>query len=518
MAGSSGIYRVSPRVTPLVWKGMTKDNHLRHFNELFEKDAQNASNHIVRLFSCQRGTPSFETLLNDAGIVEFENDQDIKWKVLGATDRNIPLVEARDENGVVVTPSTTENVGANVAPFELVFAEDWFADGEWIVGNLNEIYQFRILGDARQEGTNWVYRVELGGGNTAGVPPERLQQGEKFSVEAAYIERERSRKVGDVRFAAPLSMRNDWTTIRLSTTVSGKQVLDKIAIELPVQTRSRTTGKVETKRITRWMDYVDFEFERQYADMKNRALVYGRSNRNENGEYLNVGKSGEVIRIGAGIMEQREFGHTEFYNDTSTILKQIENGLERICANGNVPMADQVFEIHTGRYGAKAFSKAVSQEISGWHPFQFNADQLGVVSKTSSKLHKNALMAGYQFTEYIAPNNLHMRLVVDSAYDDNVRNKITHPEGGYAQSYRFDIFDLGNSNERNIVKCRIAGEFGNPARGYQAGMRNPFTKSNSNNYMSWDVDEAAIHKMETFGAIVYDPTRTYSLIPSLLVG
>jgi len=48
-------------------------------------------------------------------------------------------------------------------------------DGEVIVGNLNEIYQFRILGDAKIEGTNAVYRVELMGGNTEGVPAERLQ-------------------------------------------------------------------------------------------------------------------------------------------------------------------------------------------------------------------------------------------------------------------------------------------------------------------------------------------------------
>ena len=44
------------------------------------------------------------------------------------------------------------------------------ADGEYIVGNLNELYQFRILGDARMEGSNAVYRCELGGGNTQGVP------------------------------------------------------------------------------------------------------------------------------------------------------------------------------------------------------------------------------------------------------------------------------------------------------------------------------------------------------------
>ena len=68
---------------------------------------------------------------------------------------------------------------------------------EFIVGNMNELYQFRILGDARMEGTNAVYRVELMGGNTDGVPAERLQAGERFSIEAAYVEKELSRKVGD---------------------------------------------------------------------------------------------------------------------------------------------------------------------------------------------------------------------------------------------------------------------------------------------------------------------------------
>ena len=512
-----GEFRVSNRLTPMQWRGMTKDNHLRHYNELFSSNAQNASNKIVRLFSCMHGHPNMETILNDAGVVEFENDDDIKWKVIGASDRNIPLVEARDEDGVVVTAAHDHYIGANVAPFELVFAEDWFADGDWIVGDLNEVYPFRVIGEPRQEGTNYVYRVELGGAVTQGVPPERLLRGERFSIEADFVEKERSRKVGDVRFTSPLAMRNDWTTIRKQATVSGKQVLDKIAVELPVVCRNKSTGKCEERRITRWMDYVDFEFERQFAEDKNRAVVWGRSNRNENGEYLNIGKSGEVIRVGAGLMEQREFGHTEFYNDTSTVLKCIENALETICANGNLPLADQVFEVHTGRYGASAFSKAVMNMVSGWHPFQFNGDQLGVVSKTSSPIHKNALKAGYQFTEYIAPNNLHIKLVVDPMYDDPVRNKIRHPEGGLAMSYRFDIFDMGNSGERNIVKCKIAGEFGNPSRGYQAGPRNPFTRSNSNNYMSWDADEARIHKMETFGVVVYDPTRTYSLIPSILV-
>lgn len=35
------------------------------------------------------------------------------------------------------------------------------------------------------------------GGNTEGVPAERLQSGERFSVETAYVERELSRRAGD---------------------------------------------------------------------------------------------------------------------------------------------------------------------------------------------------------------------------------------------------------------------------------------------------------------------------------
>ena len=47
------------------------------------------------------------------------------------------------------------------------------------------------------EGTNAVYRVELMGGNTDGIPAERLLAGERFSVDFAPVEKELSRGVGD---------------------------------------------------------------------------------------------------------------------------------------------------------------------------------------------------------------------------------------------------------------------------------------------------------------------------------
>src|SRR5574344_1131891 len=211
------------------WKGLTKENHL---GSIFQASPQKATNLMVQLLAFYRGK-TLDRFLNQFPIKEFEDDSEYYWDVIGSSRRNIPLVEARDENGNVVT-SESANVGAGTAPFYLVFPEDWFADGEYIVGNLNEVYQFRILGEPKMEGTNAVYKVELAGGNTTGCPAERLLAGERFSVEAAFVEKEMSRKVGDVRFSSPVSMRNEWSTIRIQHKVPGSMLNKKMAVGIPI--------------------------------------------------------------------------------------------------------------------------------------------------------------------------------------------------------------------------------------------------------------------------------------------
>lgn len=143
------------------------------------------------------------------------------------------------------------------------------------------------------EGSRAVYKVELMGGNTDGVPSERLLAGERFSVEAAFVEKELSRKAGDVRFSSPISMRNEWSTVRIQHKVPGNMLNKKLAVGIPIikQTEGRYTHDIANK----WMHYVDWEVECQFSDYKNNALAFGRSNRNSNGEYLNIGKSGNVI-------------------------------------------------------------------------------------------------------------------------------------------------------------------------------------------------------------------------------
>lgn len=489
------------------WKGLTRDNHLA---SIFQLQPQKASNLMVQLLAAYTGK-TLDTFLSQFPVKEFDSDEEYYWDVIGSARRNIPLIEARLADGTVVT-AETGMVGAGTEPFYLVFPEDWFADGEYLIGNLNELYQFRILGDAKLEGTNACYKVELAGGNINGVPAERLLAGEKFSVEAAFVERELSRKVGDVRFTAPVSMRNEWSTVRIQHKVAGNKMDKKLAFGIPMVRRD-ASGKQVKDVAVKWMHYVDWELELQFGEYKNNAMMFGRSNRNSNGEYMNIGKSGSAIKTGAGLREQMEAGNVIYYNDFS--LKLIENALYDLSAS-KLEMGDRYFVLKTGEQGARLFHKAVLNEVSGWTQFQLDNNSIGVVKKTTSNLHANALTAGFQFVEYMAPNGVRVKVEVDPMYDDKVRNKIIHPQGGVAESYRFDILYIGTMDQPNIFKCQIKGM--PEVRSYQPGIRNPFTGEININYASTDEDATTVHKMATLGVCLLDPTRTMSIIPAILQG
>ena len=198
------------------------------------------------------------------------------------------------------------------------------------------------------------------------------------------------------------------------------------------------------------------------------------------------------------------------------LLKLIEEALYDL-SYGELDLKNRVFLMRTGEKGAIQFHKEILKEVSGWSMFTLNGDALSVVQKADSPLHQNALKAGFQFVEYMAPNGVTLKIEVDPYYDDPIRNKVQHPLGGPAFSYRYDIMDIGTMDQPNIFKCTVKDE--PEYRGYQWGpFRNPFTGEANNPYASFDEDAAVIHKYATFGVCVLDPTRTMSIVPSILQG
>ena len=124
MAGNLGKFQM---VGFQHWKGLTKENHL---GSAFLTAPQKATNLMVQLLAYQRGK-TLDTFLNQFPVKEFEDDSEYTWDVIGSSRRNIALVEARDENGTPVN-ADSGMIGAGTAPFYLVFAEDWFADGRLV--------------------------------------------------------------------------------------------------------------------------------------------------------------------------------------------------------------------------------------------------------------------------------------------------------------------------------------------------------------------------------------------------
>ena len=468
---------------------------------------------MIRLQALHYGN-CFESMLNKWPTKEFESDNDYTWDVVGSSRKNVPLVEARALDGTVVTPSTTGMIGAGMEPFFLVFDENYFFDDDYIVGEKNEAYVIRVLGDARQEGTNNVYKCEMAGGNTLGIPAEELIPGKRFSYETNYVENNLSRKAGGLNYSTPISMRNEWSTIRMYEKVGGRELSrGELAFGIPVVDNM---GKETVKNM--WIHVVEWEFERKFSEAKNNAMLFGRSNRNSNGEYTTIGKSGQAVKTGAGYFEQIEVNNTMFYNTTNPLLvmKLINNAIYQL-SSARIEMSKRYFLIQTGEMGARLLNEAIKRDVSGWIPFGVNitGDNLGIIQKTSSELHKNALnAAGFQFTEWAAANGVRVRIEVNPMYDDPVRNKIDHPAGGKAMSYRFDITYMGSEEQPNVQKCKIKGV--NEYRGYRFGLRNPFTGETSNRSMGYDEDSAEMHRMTQLGIFVLDPTKVISLIPDLL--
>lgn len=486
--------------------GMVKENHI---GAMFQKEPQKAPWAMVQLLERKFGK-SWESFFLKYPVKYFKTHDKYYWDVIGDSRRNVALVELRSLDGTAVTSGS---IGANYAPFFAVFAEDYFHKGEVIYGEKNEKGAILRIRSEKpiMEGRNAVYEVECFGaklqnGLTVGTS---IRAGERFSYGPAYVGETLSREVGDLGYETPMNMSNNWSTVRIKTKVPGGMENVMLAAGIPYINKD---GKKAVANY--WMQYVDYKLEAKFSDYKNLALAYGVSTELEDGSYSNTDFSGEPIKTGAGLIDQMDVNGVKYYNDFS--LDMITNELYQLSSTKIGLDEDRTFVLSMGEAAAIDFHKSVMTEASGWHIFELEGTNVGAIKKVSSPLHSNALSAGFQFVEYLAPNNVKVRIQIDPWKDDPVTNKIMW-KGAPAMSRRIDIFYIGNEEQPNIQLCRVEGA--DEYRGYQWGLRNSFTKATNNPYMSYDEDSTTIHKMSNqFGICILDPTRTRSFVPDVLRG
>ena len=274
------------------WSGLTTDNHLK-------------SIYKIKLLASSYGA-NLDSLLSKFPVKYFDSDDEFTWDLIGSSERNYPLVEARRADGSTVSGGA--NVGVARAKFKLIFAERAFSDVNVIVGEKNEVYPIRIVDEPESEGTNWVYECELMGTVLDGIPASELEAGKRFSKEYSPVEPFLSKKGGDVSFTSPIALRNEFSAIRMEHKAPGNMKDKRVA--MPFVTIDPKTGKT-VQQIT-WMQHVEWVFEQQFLKEKNTALYFATTNRDGNGDYHNIGKSGHIIKMGSGIREQMEVSNTLF--------------------------------------------------------------------------------------------------------------------------------------------------------------------------------------------------------------
>lgn len=436
-----------------------------------------------------------------------DNLNDTYFDIVDLSRRNIQLEKATDLNGNIIK-KTDVGIGKNGSLFWLYFPENYFFEGEVIVGEKNELYPIRIK---KVEGANTLTRYLCETfGRPHGIPGVELQLGKKFSKEYAPVERGLSKEVGGINRPATARVKNYMSTIRIDHKVSGD--LDDYAAIFGFTALDKKTGKeVVINRIT---SYEDWLVEDQFSQYKNNALFYGTTNMDDNGETHNFGVSGRKIEFGSGLRELQEQSNKMYY--TTFSLDYLEDAANTLC-RGAKNVGEMNFTIRTGLGGSELISKAILNKASGWIAISNNNP--AVISKVASTLHSNALSFGAQFVQYKAPNGAIFTIEVDAQYDDTARNKIMMPGRNLtAESFRMDIFYWGSAENPNIQKLAYKkfAALGGEVRGYSAGFRNPLNGEMNNAHMSYTEDAATITKFTYLGIAMYNVDKSLSLIPYIL--
>lgn len=484
------------RVESKDWAGLTTENHL---GALFGEQPEKIGKFISRLEYLDLGEDLI-SYMEQFPIHYLEDDKEFEWLLQGAEEKNIPLAKATDLAGTAVT--ATDEFGKGISRFLLWFDEKLFFQTHVIVGQNPDLYKLLVRTEAEQRGKYFVYEVELVTGDTnLYVPYEELIQGTRWSIEYSLSEQTLSKTGSDISFTSPFRMSNRMSMMRKKHLVPGnminKKANDPVIFGLH--------GK-DNKPFNAWLNKLDWEFRRQFRREKAKLLMFGQSNRMSDGSYANLGESGYEIKAGMGLREQISPSNIMYYNkfDIETFIDYCLS-----LSVGKLPEDARRFVIGTGEHGLKMVSRAIERYAT--------ASALEYVRIPGLE---GGPKAGYQRPQYVKVadiNGIKLEFMHIPQYDDAVRNKVKHPDGGLAESHRMTIMDFGSAQgEPNIQLVRAKGYEEQFA--YIPGLRDPFTPGGQGKpkIAATSVDGYEIHKADWFGILVRNPMRMGEWIPNVL--
>lgn len=405
---------------PKSWSGLTTENHL---GSVFAQEPTLVSNIISRVFGLNQYAGMDYFLSIGGGEEELPDDNDFEWLLKGDDEKALPIV-------------ATVTGGASGAVILLTLGEKYFAKTDKLILDDGET-ALRVMQEPYMSGTNWVYPCQAMVFTTAAVPPTLMVAGAKVSKEYSPQERTLNRTYGETSYTSPFKMRNSLSFMSKTYTVPGNMHQRPLVIEM-LDPKSNKTSKI-------WTQYAEWEFICQWAKEKERMLWFSKSNKQANGTYNMMGESGTPIIEGAGIREQISPSYKFNYNEFT--IDFLEDVLLNLSIN-ILPEDQRHFVAFTGERGMVQFHRALENHAARFQPLD---------SKRIGGSGQNLSFQG-QYKEYMGPQGIRFTLVHLPLYDNEVRNRIPHPKGGYTESYRYTILNMGTSGgEKNIKRVYPKG-------------------------------------------------------------
>ena len=483
---------------PKDWTGLTTENHL---GALFALEPQLVSSLIENIYKVNLGDDLI-SFMNQFPVEYIDDDRPYEWFLQGADEKNIPAITSYLDLAKTALPATAAP-GKNHTQFVIEFPERYFEATDVIVGEKPDLYKLRITTDPVASGTNWLYLVELvTGDDNLFIPLTEIAAGTRWSKEYSLVEQTLSKRGGTTHHTSPFRMQNVMSMIRKQYTVPGNMIRKGKNKPLAFSWKDQN-GKTQTA----WIKKLDYDFMVQCRREVARLMMFGASNKRADGTYGNSGDSGFEIRSGAGLREQIAPANQFFYN--SFDLDYLTETLLGLSV-GKLPEDKRRFVLGTGEYGMFQFHKASEAKASNFTP-NFTDDRIYL--KGENKL-------GYrgQFLEYKTVNGITVELMHIPQYDDPVRNKLYHPDGGLAESRRYTIMDFGTADgDANIKKVALKGD--SEIFRYIPGLRDPYTPYDNLTAPSMaasSVDGYEVHKAYIGGMMVKNPMRMAEYIPNIL--
>ena len=481
---------------PKDWTGLTTENHL---GSLFALEPQLVSNLIENIYKVNLGDDLI-SFMNQFPVEYLDDDRPYEWFLQGADEKNIPLVAAYanfDKDALPASP------GVNGTRFVLEFPERYFEATDVIVGEKVDLYSLRVVTDPINSGSNWLYEVELlTGDQSLSVAPQDLALGTRWSKDYSLVEQTLSKRGGLTHHTSPFRMQNVMSMIRKQYTVPGNMILKGKNKPLAFSWKDQN-GKTQTA----WIKKLDYDFMVQCQREIARLLMFGKPNKRADGTYGNSGDSGYEIRSGAGLREQIAPSNKFYYNNFN--LDYLTETLLGLSV-GKLPEDKRRFVLGTGEYGMFQFHKAAEAKASNYTP---NFDQGRITHSGNNKMSYKG-----QFLEYKTVNGITIELMHVPQYDDPVRNKIYHPDGGLAESRRYTIMDFGTADgDANIKRVSLKNQ--SEIFRYIPGLRDPYYPGDSTTkpgMAASPVDGYEVHKGFIGGLRVKNPMRMAEYIPNLL--